>query len=240
MIDGQLRIAKTGDWVGSPIFLNLDLMYLKGANGQVQPLSFPDAVAILVHEMGHHHGVKDHQALDVLGAKVESLLHGHIQEVDLGRGIGRKITATSIDFDSDKSYTQVLVTDGLQILDFSDVVKQKLLCPDTKQPPAGVEITNLHWVDPIFEFLFNNGAIGGGGLPWIDGLEARAKLSCGEGQVYSTLKIRTEFLISVNSSPTWRSKHPRGPSPVCNLIVNLQQTPSADDVMQTNFSPTPN
>lgn len=63
LIDGQVRVAKTGDDVGSPVFINEDLILADQTDVRT-------AIAILVHELGHHHKIKDHQALDRLGAAV--------------------------------------------------------------------------------------------------------------------------------------------------------------------------
>lgn len=60
-LDGELKVAKTFDDVGSEIYFNKDL---------IPNLTVIDAIAILVHEFGHHHGINDEEALDLLGLRV--------------------------------------------------------------------------------------------------------------------------------------------------------------------------
>jgi hypothetical protein len=69
--DGNERVAVTGSKVGEPIYFNLDLIYKKNKQGDTVPLSLEDAIAHLIHELGHHQGEKDHTQLDLLGAKVQ-------------------------------------------------------------------------------------------------------------------------------------------------------------------------
>ena len=76
VIDGLLRVAKTGDEVGSSIYVNLDLIYTNETNPP-QPAGVLTATAILIHELGHHQGIKNHQQLDLLGAKVHAFLVDH-------------------------------------------------------------------------------------------------------------------------------------------------------------------
>ena len=67
VLDGQVRIAKTGSNPNDVIYINCDMAL---AN-QTEIL---DAVAILSHELGHHFGVKDHQRLDAFGARIKQYL----------------------------------------------------------------------------------------------------------------------------------------------------------------------
>lgn len=64
---GDARAAATGDAVGDPVFLNDDAPAAAGLG---------DALALLVHEYGHHHGIRDDQArlLDNLADKITSSL----------------------------------------------------------------------------------------------------------------------------------------------------------------------
>jgi hypothetical protein len=69
--DPQTRIAKTGFTPDSPIFVNLDLIY----NHSLKLLDIPSIVAILIHEIGHQTGIKEHQILDDLGSRVRNFLN---------------------------------------------------------------------------------------------------------------------------------------------------------------------
>lgn len=66
-LDNQVRVAKTSDAPKETIYINTDMI----TGGKVD---IGEAVAILVHELGHHYKVKDHQYLDRLGAKVKALM----------------------------------------------------------------------------------------------------------------------------------------------------------------------
>lgn len=73
-LQNSLKVAKTSDYVGSKIYINLDLIYKKDTRGNTLPLSIASAASILIHEFGHHHGIDDHDQLDSLGTKVRNLI----------------------------------------------------------------------------------------------------------------------------------------------------------------------
>lgn len=79
LLDGNIRIAVTGDDVGDPIFVNLDLAFQKDRKGNVHPLRIEQVLAVLTHELGHHQGIKNHNELDILGLKVGAHLIKKIQ-----------------------------------------------------------------------------------------------------------------------------------------------------------------
>ena len=143
MIDGFLRIAKTGSSIGDPISVNLDLLYPKDSNGVAIPLSVPGATATLVHELGHHQGEKDHTVLDLLGSKVQMLLMGHLQEVNYGRYQGQ-ISATFLDFYARDTSTQGFVTDGTSLTDLNPIVNEAARCFDGSVP-LGIWLWNARW-----------------------------------------------------------------------------------------------
>lgn len=57
------RAAATGNNVGDTVYVNLDV---------IVELDRKHRLALLVHEYGHHHGVRDedHRSLDTLAAKI--------------------------------------------------------------------------------------------------------------------------------------------------------------------------
>jgi hypothetical protein len=61
LLNGQVKVAKTFDEIASNIYVNKDM---------IPKLQVIDAIAILVHELGHHHGIKDETQLDLLGLRV--------------------------------------------------------------------------------------------------------------------------------------------------------------------------
>ncbi len=73
-INGLIRNAVTGNRVGDLIYINVSQLY--SAKGR--PISLGFAIATLIHEMAHHHGIKDSASdlPDLLGEKVERVFEG--------------------------------------------------------------------------------------------------------------------------------------------------------------------
>lgn len=67
-IDGVERLAVTGNTVGSPIYYNTKMLYKFG-----EAVTIGHAIQSLIHELGHHHGEINHDALDLLGSEVRGL-----------------------------------------------------------------------------------------------------------------------------------------------------------------------
>ena len=64
LLDGQVRIAKTGTNRGDVIYVNSDM-------AEANKVEITEATAVLSHELGHHFGVTDHQKLDKFGASIK-------------------------------------------------------------------------------------------------------------------------------------------------------------------------
>ncbi len=154
VIDGQLKIARTGYQSGSTIYINTDLLTSTGSRGEVVAISVAEAVSILVHELGHHLGEENHQKLDFLGNKVSSLVLLHTQVIDLGR-YQRHIEATLIDFGGSDSFTQLFLSDSEKMIDLTSLIQNQIgMCPLNHMPDfdatgefplIGLWINNLHW-----------------------------------------------------------------------------------------------
>lgn len=148
MIDGLVRVARTGDTVGSPIFINVDMLYTKSAD-DYDPTSIPEAVAILVHEFGHHHGAYGHEELDLLGIRVSMALQKKLVSTPLVPWAPHEISATVYNADLKFSFPQVLLNVGKTIVDVSDLYKKTIRCggfllPSSKTP-VGSLFHNIHW-----------------------------------------------------------------------------------------------
>lgn len=80
-IDGAVRLAKTGDQVGSPIEVNQDMLVTADGRRGFQPLSLAELLGIVVHELGHHHPASGltHEDLDSLGAEFRTALQARLQ-----------------------------------------------------------------------------------------------------------------------------------------------------------------
>ena len=157
MIDGELKIAKTGVKVGAPIFVNRDLIYSRGVDGSFQPLGLSEMVSTLVHELGHHHGELNHDYLDVLGNKVALLLQHHISESPL-LPFNSNLSLIVVNDASKRSYPQLLLNIFDLQLDLTEQFAEKMFCHYqilplpildeinvTKEKPLGVLLHNVHW-----------------------------------------------------------------------------------------------
>lgn len=152
-IEGQIRVAKTGDGVGDPIYLNTDLLYFP-VSGEVRAADIPLCVSILAHELGHHQGVKDHALLDVLGSKLQSLLLMQSQRAEFWNGNAALITyqlnAVRTDADKKKLHVadQILLENdwngGSELVSLTDEVLAAIHCPTGETKPNGVRFYNLH------------------------------------------------------------------------------------------------
>jgi hypothetical protein len=154
LIDGKVRIAMTYADSGAPIYFNLDQLYTKDGNGDVQGLSIQTAVALLVHEYGHHHGITDHDWLDILGQRV-----GHAMSPRVYSGIlnpdRANVGYSSVYFDGESQamYTQTVVTDGPNMYDLTPSIKARFKCPNYNNTPA--VLTGLGLFGFTFTYPYN-------------------------------------------------------------------------------------
>ena len=160
MIDGNVRVAKTGSAVGSPIYINVDLLYTRNQDGDYEPVTVPEAVAILVHELGHHSGHYSHEELDLVSIKVSLFLQKEF------------ITTPMLPWNSEISiavynpklktgYPLLILNVGDEIIDISEIYAEIVRCtflsipiPIVRAPditllsnkPLGSTLYNLHWL----------------------------------------------------------------------------------------------
>lgn len=188
LVDGLVRIAKTGYHVGDTIYLNLDLCYPQPQAASIpllpppdRPLDIPLAIAIIIHELGHHQGEKDHAALDVLGSKVNTAMRVFIHEVD-GGPFRRDLVASSFEPHGTAAGDFIVRMAG-EIRSFRSQILATFRCPKSKAD--SFLLWNLHWLketrkaDNDFE------------LP----LQARAIVGCGPEQ--ESLRRELRAFISV-------------------------------------------
>lgn len=151
--NGVTRTAVTGDSVGSPIYFNLERLY-PIVNGEPQYVDVLTAVGFLVHELGHHHGVKDHTYLDRLGGKVRDFLGSQRWlSTDLKKFKNNQFTVSAFfpamlyevnDLYISKSRMHVSVSNGYQIFDLSPFFATPSRC---KGDPSDIRAsgTDLSW-----------------------------------------------------------------------------------------------
>jgi len=160
MIQGNVRVARTGHTIGSPIYINSDLLYTRGEGGIYEPVTIPEAVAILIHEMGHHHGAYSHEMLDLLGVRVSLLLQQKIISTPLIPWAPNEISASVLNASVLEGFPQVLLTVGDEVLDVSSMYAREVRCgvvtlpipilpiPDVElvtKTPSGSLFHNVHW-----------------------------------------------------------------------------------------------
>ncbi|MBL7669710.1 MAG: hypothetical protein JNM39_04435 [Bdellovibrionaceae bacterium] len=146
IVHGQPRVAVTGDRVGDPIYLNLDILYGLTSAGKVEVAGVGTAIAILIHELAHHQGKyqsqEDERFLDLLGAKVRAYLAsemeimkadswGEIPEHTPARieMLALHSEATALDRFYDGPQTSLLLSDGHQSFPLDAEISQQLHCP---------------------------------------------------------------------------------------------------------------
>lgn len=150
LINGEIKAAKTGSKVGSPIYFNRDLLSSETIHKTIEPLSLSSAVSLLVHELGHHHLSKFQEAdLDLLGVKVAILLDQEINQTPVFPN-NRNINAIVINDKLINFYPEVLLYIGNDVYDISEKFKNSLFCAKTLFPtplpdPQKVTYYNLHW-----------------------------------------------------------------------------------------------
>lgn len=157
IIDGEVKVAKTGGLIGSPIFINTDLLYTRNELGFFIPLSISESVAILVHELGHHYGIYAHTDLDLTGVRVALMLQHKTYSTPL-LPWSEQISAVIINRDVDTSYPDILLYVEDQAFDLSQQFKDAVFCPkffipipflpdiplSTKKPVSTLA-HNVHW-----------------------------------------------------------------------------------------------
>lgn len=159
ILNGQPKVAKTGSRIGDPIYINTDMIYAKNGFGTIEALSIPDALAILLHEYGHHVSRKSHAELDLIGVKVSLFLKNRIQHTPV-LPWNQQVSVTMIQAQHLQSFPQVLLNIGPEIWNLSEMVKHSVFCPVLnipipilpfpdlqlgRQKPHGVYLHNLHW-----------------------------------------------------------------------------------------------
>ncbi len=93
LIDGAVRIAKTGRTWGAPVIFNEDLLAVETSPGNFEALGFFETLAILIHEYGHHQdfylrqsGLRplEHHELDLIAVRVVAYLKDRTRRLHLG------------------------------------------------------------------------------------------------------------------------------------------------------------
>lgn len=159
ILDGNVRVAKTGSTIGSPIYINSDLLYSKNKAGEFEPISIPEAAAILIHELGHHYGPYEHGELDLIGVRVSLLIQKQFISTPM-LPWSSEISASVFNRDLENSFPLVILYVGESVVDISAAYAKIVRCnilslpipispipdiPILTKAPIGSLLHNLHW-----------------------------------------------------------------------------------------------
>ncbi len=159
IIDGLVRVAKTGSSIGSPIYINSDLLYAKNESGIYDPMSIAEGFAVLIHELGHHYGNYSHDELDLIGVRASLLLQQKFTSAPMIPWTS-EISASVFNSDFSKSFPDVLLSIGDDVIDVSGDYFNEVYCAGLTIPipilpikdlelltkkPIGSTLYNLHW-----------------------------------------------------------------------------------------------
>ncbi|MBI3543403.1 MAG: hypothetical protein HY075_09050 [Deltaproteobacteria bacterium] len=149
LIDGAVRVAKTEYAVGATIYLNKDLLYSANAKGELKAIDTAAASGALLHELGHQQGERSHDKLDLLAAKLRSLLLLDTQRLTYIFADNIALTALNqLESGLATRSTQLLVEDGENLTDLTSLVASRVPCAEIFGPGTEVEsflLWNLHW-----------------------------------------------------------------------------------------------
>ncbi|MCB9082962.1 MAG: hypothetical protein H6624_01395 [Bdellovibrionaceae bacterium] len=188
VIDGKVKAAKTGPRIGVPIYINLDMTVRQTFYGSSEPMGEPEVLSILMHELGHHHGIEDEDQLDIFGSKFQTALAAELQRVELGFHAAN-VQVSVLNTPALGVLPQVWITDGLQMFDLSHMVLPYLTCP-AGYTMSGGHISNTHWSwkttpDPTYPAVW---------YIWIEGF---AMPYCTRGGVYQSVSQGSLFKIGM-------------------------------------------
>lgn len=159
IIDREVKVAKTGSRIGSPIYINLDLIYTKNELGYYIPMSVGEAVAVLIHELGHHYGDYTHTDLDLLGVRVAMMLQYKTYTSPL-LPWSQQISSIVINPAEVEAFPDMLLYVDNQVVDLSERLKGQVFCPEftipipilpvpditlKKSHARGALVHNVHW-----------------------------------------------------------------------------------------------
>ena len=192
LIDGQIKAAKTGLQIGSPIYINSDMTVRTTFYGQKEAMDEPEVLAILIHELGHHHGIKDEAQLDNFASKFQTALLASLQRVELGFRTAN-IQVSVLNTAGLGNLPQVWVSDGAQMFDLSKMILPYLKCPPGYRT-AGGHISNTHWSwqstpDPTYPGIW---------YVWIEGY---AMPYCTLNGIYQDVAKGNLFRIGMQTFP---------------------------------------
>lgn len=134
------RTAKTGFRMGLPIFLNRDHFYKNGAPN----IQTKEAIAILIHELGHQTGERSHTLLDGIGTKFATWATG--KSYFLQRKIEDDFAEFSVmNSETPNRWPLTWISWRGNSISFTAKLKEDAKCKDQSREAVGASLSNLHW-----------------------------------------------------------------------------------------------
>jgi hypothetical protein len=122
LIDGEYRVAMTGENLNSKIIFNIDKLYL------IPPMELTQTlISILVHELGHKIGEHNHFYLDYIGAKVanHSIKDSTVYYTDI---IEKTEYIEVISFFDEEISDRILFVSDDRTFDINILIEEKNFC----------------------------------------------------------------------------------------------------------------
>ncbi len=134
------RTAKTGFRKGLPIFLNRDHFYKNGSPN----IQIKEAIAILIHELGHQTGERSHTKLDALGTRFANWA------TEKSYFLQRKIENDYAEFsvmnpETPNRWPLAWISWKSESQSITAKLKENAQCKDRTREPVGASLSNLHW-----------------------------------------------------------------------------------------------
>ena len=184
-----VRLAVTGLKATDPIYVNLDLLYTKKNGKEFPALSYGEIVAILIHEMGHNVGIKDHTHLDFLGSLVRDFMEQRFFSEQYHVGNNTNSTVFDINlmnFSDEMKISEFWINWKSHSFNITDKVYMGSHC-SSGDKPFSIKYTNYHREKPIVTGHLKTQAIN----IW-------AQLICVDGAVKRVEIIDTYIYLNVD------------------------------------------
>lgn len=135
-----IRTAKTGFTSRLPIFVNRDHLYRHG----VPSLETDEMLSLLVHELGHQVGIREHNKLDQLGGRVSQFVMNGSSHINR-RFDGWLMEWQVVSFLQPTNWAEMWWSWGEQAYSLTPGLRQSAKCDDPDRFAVGGRVTNIHW-----------------------------------------------------------------------------------------------
>lgn len=139
-VDPAPRVAKTGFSLDFPIFINRDMVY------KTPDMNSRFWIGLLIHEMGHQVGIRNHGYLDQLGARVVAVSEMNRTEMSFIMAPRTAVDVSLYNHDFIDGTPDLSVSHNGKLHSVTDWYNPNLrrTCGPYLQY-SGVSISNLHW-----------------------------------------------------------------------------------------------